>query len=69
MEPNTSQGTEGSVKTCTRCGGILVNFTANLLPVEEFWKSVQIWQNYGHEFRVQFVAHPITGCAVAPALY
>ena len=36
MEPNTSQGTESSVKTYTRCGGILVNFTANLLPVEEF---------------------------------
>jgi len=24
------------------------------LPVEEFWKSVKIWQNYGHEFGVQF---------------
>ena len=32
-------------------------FTANLLQnllVKEFWKSVKIWQNYGHEFGVQF---------------
>jgi len=27
--------------------------------MEEFWKSVKMWQNYGHEFGVQFLAHPV----------
>jgi len=56
MKRNTSQG---SVATYARCGGITNgHFTAaNLLenlPVKEFGKSVNILQNYGHEFRVQF---------------
>jgi len=59
MEPNTSQG---SMATYTRCGGILNNhFAANLLenlPVEEFWKSVKMWQNCDREFGVQFFGPP-----------
>ena len=37
--------------------------TANLLeslPEKEFWKSVKIWQNYGHGFGVQFFGPPCT---------
>jgi len=53
---------QSSVATNSRCGGILNNhFTENLLEnltVEEFWKSVQIWRNYGHEFGVQFLGPP-----------
>jgi len=33
-------------------------FTANLLenlPVNEFWKSVKIWQRYYHEYGVSLV--------------
>jgi len=62
MKRNTSQG---SVATYARCGGITNgHFTAaNLLenlPVKEFGKSVNILQNYGHEFRVQFfLAHVV----------
>ena len=43
----------GNVTTHASRGG-----TANLLAnisVEEFWRSVTIWQNYGHEFDEQFV--------------
>ena len=45
---------QGSVATRLRCGGIFsYHFTANLSPsltVEEFWKSVKIWQSYRYEF-------------------
>ena len=46
---------QNSVATYARCGGIfnkLIHLTANLhrnLPVNNFFKSVNIWQNYGHE--------------------
>jgi len=30
------------------------------VPVKEFWRSVKIWQNYGHKFSVQFLAHPVS---------
>jgi len=29
------------------------HFTANIvrnIPANKFWKSIKIWQNYGHEF-------------------
>ena len=40
---------QGSVATYVRSGGIAYNqFTANL-PVKKF-KSIKIWQNYGHKF-------------------
>ena len=43
----------GSVATHARCGGIfnihlIVDLLGNL-PVRIFFKSVKIWQNYGHE--------------------
>ena len=39
-----------------RCGEIFDNcFTANLLENLEFWKAVNIWQNCGHEFGMQFL--------------
>ena len=45
---------QGSVATRLRCGGIFsYHFTANLSPsltVNEFWKSVKIWQSYRYEF-------------------
>ena len=45
-----------------KCSGMFNNlFTTNLLrniPVNEFWKSIKIWQNYGHEFDVQFFGPP-----------
>ena len=53
----------GNVAIYARCGEMLNNcFTANFLEnlsVKEFWKSVKIWLNYGHEFGVQFFAHPV----------
>ena len=43
---------QGSVATCASCGGTFnIHLTANLprnLPVKVF-KSVNIWQNYGHD--------------------
>ena len=49
---------QGSVATRLRCGGIFkYELVANLpvsLPVKEFWKSVNIWGSYGHEFGVLF---------------
>ena len=54
---------EGSVTIYTRYGGSLNNhFSANKLQnltVKEFGKSVKIWKNYGDEFSVVFLAHPI----------
>ena len=45
---------QGSVATHLRCGGIYkYNVVANLplsLSAKEFWKSVNIWGRYGHEF-------------------
>jgi len=45
---------QGSVAACLRCGGIVNdNFVANLpviLPVKEFWKSVNIWRSYGWDY-------------------
>jgi len=38
-----------------------LRFAVNLLQslqVKEFWKSVKFWQNYGHEFSVQFFGPP-----------
>ena len=44
---------QGSVATYARCGGMFNNYlTENLpgnLPLKKFYKSVKIWQNYGHE--------------------
>jgi len=52
---------QGSVATYARCGGIFnIRLTADLLrniPVKTF-KSVQIWQNYGHVSPL-FLVHPI----------
>jgi len=52
----------GSVATPIRCGGIcndgfIVNFLLSA-AVEEFWKSVIIWQSYGQEFGVLFFIGP-----------
>jgi len=45
---------QGSVATRLGCGEVFsYRFIANLSPsltVEEFWKSVMIWQSYHHEF-------------------
>jgi len=43
----------------------------------EFWKSVKIWLNNGHEFGVQFLAHPVEAvlcingcdCRLSPCNY
>ena len=49
---------QGSVATYVRCRGIFkYQFVANVplsLPVQEFWKSVNIWESYGQEFSVLF---------------
>jgi len=40
---------EGSIATSLRCGWINNHFIANLLvnlPVQEYWKSVNIWWSY-----------------------
>jgi len=54
---------QGSVATYARCGGVLnVHLTANLprnLSVKTIFKSVKIWQNYGHECVAPFFAHPV----------
>ena len=42
---------------------------AAALPVKEFWKSVEIWQNYGHELGVQFLAHHIQSLRAVLAFY
>ena len=56
MKPNTSQG---SAATYVRCNHFSANLLENL-PAEEFWKSVKIWKNYGHEFGVEFfLTHPV----------
>jgi len=51
------------VSTSLRCGGICEdNFAANLslcLTVEEFWKSINIWWNYGQKFGVLFLTHDV----------
>jgi len=51
------------VSTSLRCGGICEdNFAANLSPcltVEEFWKSINIWWNYGQKFSVLFLTHDV----------
>jgi len=50
----------GSVATRLRCGGMFHtgnNFIANLqlsLSVEEFWKSVNIWQSYRQKYSGMF---------------
>ena len=45
---------QGSVATRLRCGGVVGDdFTANLLTnlsVKEFWKLVNIWRSYGHDY-------------------
>jgi len=45
---------QGRIATRLRCGGIFnYTFVANLslsLTVKEFWKSINIWQSYHHEF-------------------
>ena len=52
---------QGSVATYAMCGGIFnMHLTANLqrnLPVI-FFKSVNIWQNYGHESVAPFFGPP-----------
>jgi len=44
---------QGIVATDARCGAIFnIYLTINLprnLPVKKLFKSVKIWQNYGHE--------------------
>jgi len=61
---NVSQGTVATYMYA-RCGGTLnIRLTANL-PVENFFKSVKIWQNYDHESVAPFVAHPVHEAALA----
>jgi len=54
---------QDSVATYARCGGMFnIHLTANLLGnllVKKFYKSVKIWQNYGHESVAPFLAHPV----------
>ena len=50
------QGVVGPIITT-----LLLNLLENI-PVKEFWKSVKIWQNCGHEFGMQFLAHPVDHC-------
>jgi len=38
----------------------LLQIYCRILPVEEFRKSVEIWQNYGHEFGAPFFGTPCT---------
>ena len=38
----------------------LLQIYCRILPVEEFRKSVEIWQNYGHEFGAPFFGTPYT---------
>ena len=54
---------QGSVATYARCGGILnSHLTANLLINLQwnFFKSVKIWQNYGHESVAPLFGPPCT---------
>jgi len=47
-----SNVSQGSVATYARCGGSFnIRFTTNLLKNFQwnFFESVEIWQNYGHE--------------------
>ena len=54
---------QGSVATHARCDRIFNDhLTANLprnLPMKTIFKSVKIWQNYGHESMAPFFAHPV----------
>ena len=54
---------QGSVATYARCDEIFdIRLTANLprnLPVKKFLKSVNNWQNYGHDSMAPFLAHPV----------
>jgi len=58
-----SNVSQGSVATCARCGGTFnIHLTTNLrrnLPVEKKFKSVKIWQNYGHESVAHYLTHPV----------
>jgi len=49
---------QGSVATYAVCSGIFnIHLTTNLprnLPVKEFFQSVKIWRNYGHESAAHF---------------
>jgi len=55
---------QGSVATYAMCGRILnTHLTVNLvrnLPVKNFFKSVKILQNYGHESVARFFGPPCT---------
>jgi len=56
---------QGSVATWVNDGWIFSNFfIANLLlsvMVEEFWRSVRIWQNYGKNTVAPFSGHGVYG--------
>ena len=56
---------QGSVATYVRCGGIFnIHLTKKFTKEsssEIFFKSVKIWQNYGHESVVLFLAHRVDG--------
>jgi len=62
---------QGSVATYARCGGIFnMHLTANLprnLSVKKNYKSVKIWQNYGHKSVAPFLAHPVDNNSLSPA--
>jgi len=65
-----NNGSQGSVATYARCGGMFnTHSTANLprnLPVKKICKSVKIGQNYGHESVASFfLARPVVIIAVA----
>ena len=53
---------QGSVATYAMCGGTFnIDLTANLprnLPVKTIFKSVKIWQKYGHESVAPFFGPP-----------
>jgi len=58
---------QGGVATRLKCGGIFsYHFTVRLslsLAMNEFWKSVKIWQSYCHEFvGPVFLVHSVWLC-------
>ena len=67
---------QGSVATDAKCGGIFwypFNYKLTKESSSEFFKSVNIWQNYGHESVAPLcLAHPVdwpegSGCVCLSA--
>ena len=51
---------QGSVAIYGRCGGILTAFNCKFTreSSSDFFLSVKIWQNYGHDSVAPLLAHP-----------